>query len=160
MTKLRKTNQNIVILPKIQYKLEHTDKFKHSIPVQIRFSDLDSLNHVNNSFHSQYFDVGRINYFEAVMGSKIDWSKIKVVIVHIEIDFLEPIFQGDKINVESKIISFGNKSMKMLQRIVDIQTGNVKSICETILSGFKHSTNSSMVIPEEFKSIFWKFEKE
>ena len=71
------------------------------MPIQIRFSDLDALNHVNNSYHSQYFDVGRINYFEAVMGSKVDWSKIMVVIVHIEIDILEPIIQGDKINVET-----------------------------------------------------------
>jgi acyl-CoA thioester hydrolase len=130
------------------------------MPIQIRFSDLDALNHVNNSYHSQYFDVGRINYFEAVMGSKVDWSKIMVVIVHIEIDFLEPILQGDKINVETKIISFGNKSMKMLQRLVDSQTGNIKSICQTILSGYNHSNNSSMVIPEEFKSIFLEFEKD
>ena len=70
------------------------------------------------------------------------------------------LIQGDKINVETKIISFGNKSMKMLQRLVDSQTGNVKSICQTILSGFNHSNNSSMVIPEEFKSMFLEFEKD
>jgi acyl-CoA thioester hydrolase len=147
-------------LPKIELELEQIHKYNHSMPIQIRFSDLDALNHVNNSYHSQYFDVGRINYFEAVMGSKVDWSKIMVVIVHIEIDFLSPILQGDNINVETKLISFGTKSMKMQQRLVDSQTGNVKSICQTILSGFDHLSNSSMVIPEEFKTIFFEFEKE
>lgn len=128
------------------------------MPIQIRFSDLDALNHVNNSYHSQYFDIGRINYFEAVMGEKVDWSKIMVVIVHIEIDFLDAILQGEKINVESKLISFGTKSIKMRQRLVDSQNGKVKSVCTTILSGYNHQTNSSMVIPDELKKLFLDFE--
>ena len=53
-----------------------------------------------------------------------------------------------------------DQEIKMLQRLVDSQTGNVKSICQTILSGLNHSNNSSMVIPEEFKSMFLEFEKD
>ncbi len=160
MTKLQKTNQIIVLLQKIQRKLKEAFKYRHSIPIQIRFSDMDALRHVNNSYHSQYYDVGRINYFEAVMGRTIDWSEILVVIVHIEIDFFAPILQGNNINVESKLISFGNKSMKMHQRLIDISTNQVKSECTTILSGYDKESNQSIQIPQEFKDIFTSYESE
>lgn len=140
-------------------KLTTIENYKHSTPIQIRFSDIDALSHVNNSFHAQYYDIGRINYFEDVMGRKIDWAEIVVVIVHIEIDFISPIIQGDDIYVETKLISFGNKSMKMNQRLIQKSTKIVKSNCKTILSGFDRLNNSSIKIPEDFKTKFLEYEK-
>lgn len=140
-------------------KLTTIETYKHSTPIQIRFSDVDALGHVNNSFHAQYYDIGRINYFEEVMGRKIDWSEIVVVIVHIEIDFISPIIQGDDIYVETKLISFGNKSMKMNQRLIQKSTQIVKSNCKTVLSGFDRINNTSIKIPEDFKAKFLEYEK-
>ena len=91
------------------------------------------------------------------MGKKIDWTDIVVVIVHIEIDFISPILQGDDIYVETKLFSFGEKSMKTHQQLIDKETGIVKSKCTTILSGFDNKTNQSAKIPEEFKEIFIAF---
>ena len=71
------------------------DTYKHRLQVQIRFSDLDALNHVNNSFQAQYYDLGRINYFEQVMGEQLDWTKVVVVIVNTENNFFSPIGQGE-----------------------------------------------------------------
>ena len=75
------------------------DTYKHRLQVQIRFSDLDALNHVNNSFQAQYYDLGRINYFEQVMGEQLDWTKVVVVIVNTENNFFSPIVQGEKVFV-------------------------------------------------------------
>jgi len=32
-------------------------------PIQIRFSDCDMLQHVNNAIYLQYFETARINFF-------------------------------------------------------------------------------------------------
>lgn len=119
---------------------------------------MDALSHVNNSFYSQYYDVGRIHYFEKVMQQKLIWTDITVVIVHIEIDFISPILQGDEIYVETKLHSFGEKSMKMHQQIIDKNTSTIKSKCTTILSGFDRNTNTSIKIPQKFKDNFLEFE--
>ena len=34
-----------------------------STPIQIRFSDCDMLQHVNNAIYLQYFETARINFF-------------------------------------------------------------------------------------------------
>ena len=133
------------------------DSYKVSLKVQIRFSDLDALNHVNNSFQSQYYDLGRIDYFEKVMGRELDWSKVVVVIVHTENNFFSPIVQGEKIFVESKLVKFGNRSMTMNQRLIDSK-GIVKGTCRTILAGFNRDTNASAPIEENFKRRFLEFE--
>ncbi|MDR0972047.1 MAG: acyl-CoA thioesterase [Bacteroidales bacterium] len=131
----------------------------HKIPIQIRFSDMDALGHVNNSFYAQYYDVGRINYFEDVLGGKLNWSDVTLVIVHIEIDFIHPICQGDEVYVQSSFLKFGEKSMKMYQRIVDKKTNEIKSKCTTILSGFNRKNNSSEIIPEELKEKFISYQE-
>jgi acyl-CoA thioesterase FadM len=96
---------------------------------------------------------------EEVLGQNLDWANIVVVIVHIEANFLIPIVKSDKIVVESHLESFGNKSMTMQQRIVDSQSGLIKSTCRTILSGFDRRTSDSAVISEEFKQFFLDYER-
>src|SRR5574344_1611793 len=105
--------------------------FKHKVPIQIRFSDIDAVNHVNNSIISQYYDVGRIQYFEAVLGINFKWADVLAVVVYTENNFYSSINQDDNIYVETKLIRFGNKSMEMFQQIVEEQTGKVKSTCKT-----------------------------
>lgn len=135
------------------------DSYKVSLRIQVRFSDLDPVNHVNNSFQFQYYDLGRIDYFEKVMGRELDWSKLVVVIVHTENNFFSPIVQGEEIFVESKVVKFGNRSMTMNQRLVNSQ-GMVKGTCRTILAGFDRSSNLSAPIEEDFKRRFLEFEAE
>ena len=33
--------------------------FKHTLPVQLRFNDIDALGHVNNSIYFTFYDLGK-----------------------------------------------------------------------------------------------------
>jgi len=132
--------------------------FKHKIPIQIRFSDIDAVNHVNNAIISQYYDVGRINYFETVLGENFDWSEVLAVVVYTENNYYQSIGQNDKIVVKTRLEKFGNKSMTMFQQIVDEKTDTIKSTCKTILAGYDRINQCSAVIPDNFKKIFSDFE--
>lgn len=135
-----------------------TTTFKHSLPIQIRFSDLDALNHVNNGFQCHYFDVGRINYFNKALNRPVDWRQQVVVLVHTEFDFLHPVEGGDNILVQTKTISFGKKSIKMFQRIIGKDDGLVRTTCYSVLSGFDRDKKTSIPIPDEYKEKFMQLE--
>ena len=137
----------------------NNNSFRHSVDVQIRFSDIDPLNHVNNSIISQYYDIGRINYLKEVLGEDIEWNSIGVVIVNLNTNFFSPVFITDQIVVETRLIGFGEKSMRTLQRVKDKNTQEIKSTCETILSGFDVVSNKSAPIPDEIKKKFEDYEK-
>ena len=65
--------------------------FKHTIPVQLRFNDADSLGHINNSVYFSFYDLGKTSYFADVL-SKLEVAKeVGVVIGHIEVSFLLPV---------------------------------------------------------------------
>ena len=56
--------------------------YKQKTPIQIRFKDIDRLGHVNNANHVTYFELARVDYFNALAGDdiKIDWvGKTKVL---------------------------------------------------------------------------------
>ena len=135
-----------------------TRAFKHKIPIQIRFSDIDAVNHVNNSIIAQYYDVGRIKYFETVLGDNFQWSDVLAVIVYTENNYYHSINQNDKIFVETRLEKFGNKSITMFQQIVEENTNVIKSTCKTILAGYDRKNKCSAIIPNELKDKFVKYE--
>ena len=48
-------------------------KFRHTMPVQIRFSDVDQFGHMNNSVYFSLYDLAKTTYIKDVLGSA-DWS--------------------------------------------------------------------------------------
>lgn len=132
-------------------------KFNHSLPIQIRFNDIDALGHVNNAVLSAYYDLGRIHYFQDIQKKRMDWNDPKLVIVNLELNFYSSIRVHDEVFVETKIYEFGNKSVKMIQRIID-KNNVTKSTCRTILSGYDIKNDTSMVIPNDMKQIVNEYE--
>jgi acyl-CoA thioester hydrolase len=133
--------------------------FKHHYPVQVRMTDLDPVGHVNNGTQLSYYDLGRLNYLETLQNKKIDWNEIDMVIVHIACDFVDSIYFYDKIVVETKVLEIGNKSVKMLQRIVNSETNEIKSTCYSVMAGYDRDNNRSKPISETFKQQVFLFEE-
>lgn len=66
-------------------------EFHHSLPIQLRFNDVDKFGHVNNTVYFSFYDLGKTEYFASVCPG-VDWEKDGIVVVHIEADFLAQIF--------------------------------------------------------------------
>ena len=124
-----------------------------SCPIQIRMSDLDPYNHVNNGSQCNYFDMGRSRFFEHAFQKQIDWLSFKYVLVHVELDFQHPIHFHDDLVCESAVTEVGNSSFKMEQRLVDRKTGMVKTVCRCAVVYFDRETNKSERIPNRDRSL-------
>lgn len=132
--------------------------FRHTLPLQIRFNDIDALGHVNNSIYFTFYDLGKSRYFESVKNNSIDWRKADVVIANVNADFLSPIYSYEQVAVETCCIEIGNRSFKLLQRIVNSNTGEVKGICRTIMVGFDVELGVSAPISDEWKEAICRYE--
>lgn len=134
------------------------EAFTFGIPIQIRMSDLDPFNHVNNGIQCHYFDCGRGAYLEHVFQHPIDWSSLDLVLVHIDLDFHKPILINDHIVCETKIISVGNKSIKLIQQLRDSDTNVVKTTCHSVLVCIDRENGGSKPISEEYRRLIEKNE--
>lgn len=124
----------------------------HTLPIQIRFNDVDQMGHVNNAVIMEYFDLGKSAFFTAA-GIPPEQGDFTVMIVHFEVDFTSQIRYHDKIEVTTAVKRIGNKSIAVEQHIVNQETGVDCAVCNTVMAGYCRSTHSSAPIPEELKAI-------
>ncbi len=117
-------------------KIEESPAFRHSVPVQMRFNDVDMLGHVNNTMCMSYYDLGKTAYFTTVRKGLMEWNKTDVVIANINCNFYSPIYFGEPISVVTRVESIHEKSFKMHQRIVNTVTKEIKGECATVMVSF------------------------
>lgn len=123
----------------------------HTLPIQLRFNDVDRMGHVNNAVIMEYFDLGKDAFFSS-HGIPPDKGDFTVMIVHYEVDFLRQIHPHDRIAVQTAVERLGNKSLTVIQHVVDTESGECCATCRTVLSGYRRSTRQSAVIPDEVRT--------
>lgn len=133
--------------------------FHDRIDVQIRFNDVDVLGHVNNTVYFAFYDTGKAHYFNSVGGKPVDWKHVDMVIANVNCSFMAPIFYGEDIEVLTTCLSISTKSMRILQLIREKKTGQVKSMCETVMVCFDPATGQTNPVPDDWKERAAKFEK-
>ena len=121
------------------------------LPLQIRFNDIDQMGHVNNAVIMEFFDLGKDRFFRA-RGLPPEEGDFTVMVVHYEVDFRSQIRKSDPIAVETEVERIGNKSLTVLQRIVEQGTGRLCAECRTVMAGYRRSTAASDVIPDDVRA--------
>lgn len=133
--------------------------FRHSIPVQIRFSDVDMLGHLNNNVYLSLFDLAKLRYFSAVYGTDVTATHLCLVVVNINCNFLAPAFLNDSLEVWTRVVSIGHQSIKLEQRMVERSTGEIKCIANTVMAGFDPQSMAGQPIQQEQINLLEKFEQ-
>ena len=131
----------------------------HTLPLQLRFNDVDMMGHVNNAVIMEFFDLGKSHYFaDAGIPVTPDEGDFCVMVVHFEVDFHSQIHGHDDIAVTTGVSHWGNKSLQVTQQIVNTSTGQPCATCRTVMSGYSRSAAASAVIPEEVKSRVMRYD--
>ena len=86
---------------------------KTEIPIQKRFSDVDSFHHVNNVSQQMYFDVGKVDYYRRVLGEDVLFDRLRIITVATSTSYLGQIRLEDEIAVTTVASKVGNKSVKI-----------------------------------------------
>lgn len=87
----------------------------HRCVIQLRYSDLDAMGHVNNARYAEYLEVARIALSEELnLGDVDDLS----VLARLELDFVAEIRLGQELVIESLIERLGRTSWVTVSRFV------------------------------------------
>ena len=139
--------------------MENQLPFKSIIPIQVRFSDVDMLGHVSNTVYQNYYDAGKLHYFDEVL-PEMDFINIGVVGASIKIDYLKPIFMKTRILVETHVTHVGTKSLTMEHQLVEENTSDVLSTCSVVLVCYDIKGQKSIPIPEKWKEQIILYDKD
>lgn len=126
--------------------------FRHRLPVQIRFNDIDLLGHLNNAVYLQFMDLGKANYFRQFMdGGRFNWDTLGLVIANININFLAPTFIHEDLEVQTAVASIGAKSLVLDQRVCSITTGEITASAMVTMVCYNTKTGATEAISDEWR---------
>lgn len=138
-----------------------TDSFTYYHPITVRYSDLDAQGHVNNAAYLSYLESARLGYYEASdIWHKDSGFKTGLVVAHIEIDYLAPIFFGQTVRVGLRIEHLGNKSMVFEFLIEDEQSSKALARGNSVMVAYDNASESSIPVPSDWRAKITKFEQQ
>lgn len=137
-------------------------EYKHSIPIQVRFSDLDPLRHVNNACYLNYCELGRVRYFNDIFRKEIDWIQKGFILARTEMDHLEPLFLNDEVECYTRISKIGTKSITIKNVLVKKVNGKMIECAHAvgILVAMNYQTQESIELPEKWVELIRNYEGE
>lgn len=131
--------------------------FNHSINVQMRFSDLDMLGHVNNNSYLTYADLGKVAYFERASPDG-SLRTINAVVAHYDVDFYAPTYFSEKLCVLTAVTSISERAIRLEQRIVSRPQGMTKCIIRTVMVSVNPEDGRSAPADPRWVEALEKFE--
>ena len=136
---------------------EENIAYRHILPLQIRFNDVDKFGHVNNTVYFQFYDTAKTDYIATVCKG-VDWERLAIVVVKIEAEFLAQIKSDSHIAGRTRVTKIGNKSFHLEQDVIDVDTQEVKSRCLSIMVLFDLEHQQTIPLPDEWRQAISCYE--
>ena len=137
---------------------EEKSKFRYKMKLDIRWSDMDEMSHVNNAAYLTYFEEARIHYFGDAL--KLNRQEFSFILASAHIDYLKPMVFPNPAFVYLRISKFGNKSFEMRYLVTSMVDGTeeVSASGHTTLVMYDYKENKTVLIPERLKEKIRNFE--
>lgn len=133
-------------------------EFHHRQPVQLRFNDIDMLGHLNNSVYIQLMDLGKANYFHQFIDGRLDHDNLAIVVANINCDFHAPAYLEERLEVLTAVESMSERSLRLEQRVINADTGEVKCRAITTMVNIDPKTHHATEISPLWRHLLSTYE--
>lgn len=138
---------------------EEKKKFRFKMKLDIRWSDMDEMRHVNNAVYLTYFEQARVYYFHEAC--EWNWQDIGAILANAHIDYLKPVVFPNPTFVYVRTSKLGNKSFETRYMITSIVNG-VEELTTTgyaTMVLFDYATNASVAMPDYLRDRIKNYEQ-
>jgi acyl-CoA thioester hydrolase len=124
---------------------------RHEHPVQLRWSDPDSLGHVNHARALALIEDARLAMNDGALAGG------SIILARLEVDYLRQLYYrvGERPVVSSWVTRIGTKSVTVRQEL--IQDGEVAIRADGVLVMFDFTTGTSRPLTDEERAHWTKY---
>jgi acyl-CoA thioester hydrolase len=116
----------------------------HTVDLEVRFRDLDPMQHVNNALYATYLEQARSRFSEDVLGMPL--ADLDTVLAQVEIHFERPIEGTGTVTVEMEVGDLGRSSIPIEYEL--FFEGERVATARSVQVYFDRETGESKPIPE------------
>ncbi len=135
--------------------------FRFRWRIQMRWSDMDEMKHVNNAVYLTYFEEGRLRYLHETLEIPYRDVDTRVIIARNTVDYVQPLFFSDEPYLYIRCVRIGTKSFELEKLIINEKDGQQELIAKgtTVMVAYNYKLNQSVVIPDSWREQFFKHEE-
>jgi len=125
--------------------------------IEVRFSDVDLLGHVNNASYLRYMEEVRMEYMEKFMPDSIikkDIPEVPFVLGDVYCRFFKPAFFRQVLRIFTGVTQIGKKSLVMSYSIIEKQSQQQVAEGSSTLVMFDPKTKTTFAISDEIRRQF------
>ena len=131
-------------------------EFKFYSTVTVRFSETDMFGHLNNTVPFTYFELARIDYFNA-LGFMNEWTNPKnetiPVVANLQCDFLKQVYYNQTLRIYVKAVNVGSSSVD-LHYMGKTEEGDIAFTGQGTIVQISRYTGKSVPWDEESRKLF------
>lgn len=127
------------------------------IEIDVRWGDMDSQGHVNNTVYFTYCESARVALLGSLgMRKRVD-GQHGPVLVTTTCDFKKQVVYPCKLDVGVRIEEIGRRSFKMKYGIFLAGADELVAVASSVNAWVNHSEGRAVVLPEEMKEALARF---
>ncbi|MDP9372820.1 MAG: acyl-CoA thioesterase [Chloroflexota bacterium] len=133
------------------------DGFRFKTDVQVRFRDLDPMDHVNNAVYFTYFEIARLAYWAALTGSS-DLRDRGMIVAEATCTYRSPALYDERLEVWIRVAALRRSSFVYEYRITAREDGRPVATGRTVMVMYDYGAGRSVPIPPDLRARFEAFE--
>lgn len=132
--------------------------FRFKREVDIRWSDMDEMRHVNNAVYLTYFEQARVYYFHE--SCQWDWKMDGAILANAHVEYLRPVVFPNPTFIYVRTSKMGSKSFELQYMITSFVDGKEELTTTgfTTMVMFDYKTNKTTLIPDYLRERIVNFE--
>ncbi len=123
--------------------------FPFCCPVEVRYSDVDAMNHVNNAVTVSYLEVARVKLWRSRFAFRGGAADFPFIVARIEVDYRSPIELGDTVVVGLGVPHIGRTSFTFAYRIE--ASGRLAAEARSVQVVYDYARSAAAPIPGELR---------
>jgi acyl-CoA thioester hydrolase len=131
-------------------KIAGVEGFAFVFREEVRFSDLDARQHVNNAVFSSFIEDARLAWYQATAADEPApmAHAVDMILARTEIDFRAEIKHGERVEVGVRPGRVGTKSLTLEYEVR--ADGRLAAEARSVLVGFDYERGASAPIPDRW----------
>ena len=141
--------------------IQAPEGFRHHVPIQVRWGDMDALGHVNNAVYLTYLEQARIHYTRNTL--KL-WdggiTQVGVIMARVEIDFKLPLIAVDDVHIFTRTIRLGRSSFTTEQWVMRGGDDGLEAASRALVTVvvYNYAAGKPTPIPDEWRNAIKAYE--
>jgi acyl-CoA thioester hydrolase len=133
------------------------DLFRFSTTLEVRWRDVDALNHVNNAVYFTYLEQARLRYLRELGFAPTNPTDVGIIIAEAGCQFKSPLRLGEQVTIRIRASELRRSSFVFEYRI-EGEDERLAATARTVQVCYDYGRQEPILIPAQWREAFVAYE--